>query len=282
MRNMIDLEKFMSNIKLNDNVIEHLKETTLELEKYLNRLSKYNNDSIDMFLYDLLVKETTHSSKLERELFSPQVIEVYELLFANNNKITEDMLFKMHEAVMYHNTIEHRKGGQYREHVVWIGNPNEGIEYAHHIPPEYTEIPKYMDDFINYFNNNKELNSPIIKGAIIHVLLIKIHPYADGNGRMARILQSHKTKTLINEQYGLKLKYPPLNISKNYDMTRLAYFKKQNDIKFNLELDNNIAFNQWFEYILTMCDEQLFYINSRLDKYDKLLSEGFLRGGKRF
>lgn len=268
---MVNIEEFISKITIYDYVKEHLKQTTSDFLEYLGKLTTYDQKSIDAFLYDLLVKESINSSKLERELFSPEVIKVYDSLFCNSDLINKDILFKMHEAVMDKNTIEHRKGGTYREHQVWIGNPNEGIEYAFHIPPNYTEIEKYMNDFIEYYNNNDNLNDPFIKSAIIHILIIKIHPYADGNGRMARILQNHKLKSLINNKYNLKLKYPPINISKSYDLTRLSYFTKQNDIKFDLNTDNNDAFNEWFDYVLLMFDEQIFYANNRLEEYDEIL-----------
>ena len=56
---------------------------------------------------------------------------------------------------------------------------------------------------------------------LIHVIFIKIHPSANGNGRTARILLNHFLKIAINEKYNLDLMYPPINLSKSYDLSRI-------------------------------------------------------------
>ena len=62
------------------------------------------------------------------------------------------------------------------------GNP----EY---IPPEYNDIPKLLEELVNYINNSDD--HPIIKAAILHYQLVTIHPFEDGNGRTARIMSNY-------------------------------------------------------------------------------------------
>ena len=55
-------------------------------------------------------------------------------------------------------------------------------------PQEKQEILDYMNNLINYVNNNDDNIDPLIKLAIIHYQFESIHPFYDGNGRTGRIL----------------------------------------------------------------------------------------------
>ncbi len=69
--------------------------------------------------------------------------------------------------------------------VVYASN-NGNTEY---IPPEYNDIPKLLEELVNYINNSDD--HPIIKAAILHYQLVTIHPFEDGNGRTARIMSNY-------------------------------------------------------------------------------------------
>ena len=59
-----------------------------------------------------------------------------------------------------------------------------------HTPPSYTEIPQFVDDLCEFFNekNNKQFIHPIIRGITIHFMIYYVHPFSDGNGRTARAM----------------------------------------------------------------------------------------------
>lgn len=48
-------------------------------------------------------------------------------------------------------------------------------------------VKSEMDKFLNWFNENNELD-PVLKSAIVHFWFIIIHPFDDGNGRIARAI----------------------------------------------------------------------------------------------
>ena len=62
------------------------------------------------------------------------------------------------------------------------GNP----EY---IPPEYRDIPKLLDELVEYVNTTDD--HPLIVAAVVHYQLVTIHPFEDGNGRTARLLSGY-------------------------------------------------------------------------------------------
>ena len=64
---------------------------------------------------------------------------------------------------------------------------NKGKEIVYYEAPQAILIEKYMDDFFAWVNKNPDIN-PLIKAAISHLWFISIHPFEDGNGRIARAI----------------------------------------------------------------------------------------------
>ena len=58
-----------------------------------------------------------------------------------------------------------------------------------YIPPAYFDIPKLLDELVNYVNTTDD--HPLIVAAIVHYQLVTIHPFEDGNGRTARLLSGY-------------------------------------------------------------------------------------------
>ncbi len=77
--------------------------------------------------------------------------------------------------------------GKYRTHEEHIISGAFGRERIHYIAPTPARIENEMRTFIDWFNSEQSI-SPIIQSAIAHFWFVSIHPFEDGNGRLARIL----------------------------------------------------------------------------------------------
>ena len=77
--------------------------------------------------------------------------------------------------------------GSYRDGEMQIVSGPMGKEKIHFLAPSADVLKKEMDRFLNWFNNNNELDE-VLKAAIAHFWFIIIHPFDDGNGRIARAL----------------------------------------------------------------------------------------------
>jgi Fic family protein len=62
-----------------------------------------------------------------------------------------------------------------------------GKEKIHFEAPPAKKIPKEIDQFLKWFNSTSELDG-LIRAAIAHLWFITIHPFDDGNGRVARAI----------------------------------------------------------------------------------------------
>ena len=57
------------------------------------------------------------------------------------------------------------------------------------LPPPSEMIPSSMDEFIRWLNQNRDV-VPTLRAALAHLNLVAIHPFLDGNGRTARVLDT--------------------------------------------------------------------------------------------
>ncbi len=62
-----------------------------------------------------------------------------------------------------------------------------GRERVHFEAPSASKLPGEMKAFLKWFNA-KDAIDPVLKGAIAHLWFLTIHPFADGNGRIARAI----------------------------------------------------------------------------------------------
>ncbi len=62
-----------------------------------------------------------------------------------------------------------------------------GHEHVHFEAPAAKRLKTEMSAFVDWLNSNQELD-PVIKAALAHLWFVTIHPFEDGNGRIARAI----------------------------------------------------------------------------------------------
>jgi len=104
--------------------------------------------------------------------------------------LTSDRLFDWHAALfptgrsnMYKITVaDWRKEG-----LMQVVSGSLGKEKVHYEAPKSERVPQEMEVFLNWFENRNELDL-VLKAAIAHLWFVTIHPFDDGNGRIARAI----------------------------------------------------------------------------------------------
>jgi Fic family protein len=79
-----------------------------------------------------------------------------------------------------------KRPGRWRQGVVFVRNERDEIVYE---PPDVDLVPMLMDELVEVLNQKPPVPM-LIRAAMGHLNLTLIHPFADGNGRMARCLQT--------------------------------------------------------------------------------------------
>ena len=77
--------------------------------------------------------------------------------------------------------------GQYRTNEEHIVSGMFGREKVHYIAPSPDRVEGDMQKFLTWFDKEGSVSS-VIRSAIAHFWFVSIHPFEDGNGRLARIL----------------------------------------------------------------------------------------------
>ena len=81
----------------------------------------------------------------------------------------------------------HIEVGRYRTHEEHIVSGMFGRERIHYVAPSPERLDAEMEKFLDWFNGTENV-SYVIRSAIAHFWFVSIHPFEDGNGRLARIL----------------------------------------------------------------------------------------------
>ncbi len=105
------------------------------------------------------------------------------------------------------------------------------ISGSRFMPPSPVEIQPLLREFFRWYNRNKPSMHPAELAAGVHLRFVTIHPFADGNGRMSRLLMN-----FVLHRNG----YPPLNIP--YEGRRGYY----NALERSQVKESDSTFIQWF------------------------------------
>jgi len=101
-----------------------------------------------------------------------------------NLKIDEDVIKKIH-AITVDKILDSTQQGVYREKQVVVKNSQTGeISFR---PPMAVAIPFQIRNLLVFTENAQELDiHPVLESGIVHYEFVRIHPFLDGNGRVAR------------------------------------------------------------------------------------------------
>ncbi len=120
-----------------------------------------------------------------------------------------------------------------------------GKEKVHFEAPDAERLKDEMTEFLEWFNNNQD-QDPIIKAAIAHLWFVTIHPFEDGNGRVARAIADMS----LAKADGSKERF--YSMSLQIEKERQSYYD-------NLEQQqrNDLDITLWFEWFLDCLDRAI-------------------------
>ena len=266
----IDLVYLPMLINVSDSVYK-----TLLIEQFGQNLMM---QSIENEIENTLKIESIHSSKNSiRNIvkgFAPKTDEenkIYgikkglDFISDKSNVINEENLYKLY-CVSIGNYLEPEdkleNGNFYRHDAVYV----VGDKISHQ-GLDFKLLPETMKTFLEFINQKNDLNV-IIKSTIIHFYFAFIHPYFDGNGRMARLLHIWY---LIQNNFSSALL---VSFSKLIAGTKNEYYKAfeliENNSKISGVLDVTPFISYFNKNIFSNINSQLPNKNL-LEKFKKLL-----------
>lgn len=219
------------------------KETLKSLRNSINIEWTYNSNGIEgntltLRETQIVLEGITVGGKTLREhlevINHEKAIEYIEDLVKEKNPVTEWNIKNIHQLVL--KEIDDKNAGKYR-------SENVAIMGATHTPPDHLIVPELMEKLIlNYQKWNKY--HPIIKAALIHGELVKIHPFIDGNGRTSRLVMN---LSLMNSGY------LPVII------------KKENRLEYYNALDKAHTTSDYTDFVKLVTNLEIEMINKYLN-----------------
>ena len=257
-----------------EKLLPHLYDTVRKESLFLGRISSLSNE----------VKESSFSNALTDEIISSSAIEnitlkrdsvrsslLAQLGFdnqgktnsdhytegavsialdaANNNDmmLTKERLFGWH-SMLFPNGLSGGKRiivGNWRKGDMYVVSGNLGKEIIHYEAPPAERIDKEIDTFLSFINENNDVN-PLIKAAVAHLWFVTIHPFGDGNGRIARTI----SEMLLARADGMRQRY--YSLSAEIMNNRKAYYDV---LEYSQKSTLNVT--KFIEYFLKTLQEAI-------------------------
>jgi Fic family protein len=122
--------------------------------------------------------------------------------------VTEKIICELHKIITSDIPDENNLPGKYRNGIVHVGDKLHGGTYT---PPKILEdIKNLMREFTEWINSDEIVQcNPFIRASLAHYYFCTIHPFWDGNGRTARLLEALLLQSA-------NIKYAPRELSNYY------------------------------------------------------------------
>lgn len=166
-------------------------------------------------------------------------------------RYSEVWLKKIHELTT-EKILEKDKSGQYRQTSVVIKNSQTGeVSFR---PPLALEIPTQIEEFFDWLNSDdgKEAH-PVLRAGITHYELARIHPFVDGNGRVARAMA---LLVMLREGYDVKRFF---SLEEYFDNHADEYYKALQEV---IKRQGDLTL--WLEYFTQALAVELTKIKERV------------------
>ena len=156
--------------------------------------------------------------------------------FAKENTINKNTISTAHKLLSKHIVAKHYQG-KIRTQNMYVSTSDGKIEYVAASPYLVpTEMDKFYADIAILLNQKLSIEEVFYFAAMIHLVFVKIHPWNDGNGRCARLIE----KWFLAQKLGTKAWF--IQSEKNYYQQHQTYYNniRQLGLEYN-EVDYSKA-----------------------------------------
>jgi Fic family protein len=184
--------------------------------RLLGRMESLGFDFIERATLESLILDVVDTSRIEGEFLNPELVRssiarklgienadfvktprniegiVDVILDATQNfdkPLSETRILGWHNALFQTGFSGYQQidVAQYRSGGMKVVSGNFGREKIHFEAPSASRVPKEMEQFLNWLDSEKSLDL-VLKSIIAHFWFVTIHPFDDGNGRIARAI----------------------------------------------------------------------------------------------
>lgn len=184
--------------------------------RLLGRMESLGFDFIERATLESLILDVVDTSRIEGEFLNPELVRssiarklgienadfiktprniegiVDVILDATQNfdkPLSETRLLGWHNSLFQTGFSGYQQidVAKYRSGGMKVVSGNFGREKIHFEAPSASRIPHEMEQFLNWLNSDTSIDL-VLKSIIAHFWFVTIHPFDDGNGRIARAI----------------------------------------------------------------------------------------------
>ena len=192
-----------------------------------------------------------------------------EFIADPSNKINEETIYQLYQMVIgafLPKEDQLLPGQRYRhDHVYIVGDKLE------HTGLPWNKLAGYMEQLVAFIEQDSSIND-LWKAALIHFYLAYLHPYFDGNGRMARLLHLWY---LVQQGYSSALFVP---LSEYIERSRKKYYDAFSLVEQNARISGVLDVTPFLLYFT----EEVYH-KLRSEQPDRITTDTFrqaLQNGK--
>lgn len=100
--------------------------------------------------------------------------------------VNEELIRSLHYMMISHDHARHP--GKWRPGAIFVRRSQTGEKVYE--GPEFDKVQPLMHEFVQSLQKKDDAAPVVVRAAMAHLNLVMIHPFSDGNGRMARALQT--------------------------------------------------------------------------------------------
>ncbi len=159
----------------------------------------------------------------------------------SKQKLSIGDILNLHKLITKHTLDNEDEAGRFRKKDEEINIVDDSTSLIHYKTPNISFVEKEMEKFIKFINDEDgNFVHPVIKAIMIHFWIAYLHPFVDGNGRMARLLfywylLRHELKIFAYLPISLVIK----ESQKDYSMAYV--YSEQDDEDLTYFIDYNIS-----------------------------------------
>lgn len=178
--------------------------------------SKIEGENIEL---DSFIKHKRFGTKYQPN-YTRKIDDLYEAyLFAQKTKLSAGNLEKAH-TLLTRNILQKSQQGKMRSGNMYVLTKEGNIEYAAVAPDKVrSEMKKFYADIETLHTVELSFEEVLFFASMLHFVFVKIHPFEDGNGRTARLLE----KWFIAQKLGDKAGF--IQSERNYYEQHQTYYK---------------------------------------------------------
>lgn len=281
------LDKVLYDVKLKENVKDHMLHTLQEYRKYLESLKEIEKTSpqlVKNFFRLLKINELKASQQMESEdSFLVDIglgpildgtekssIDIVTRYILRDKSLNNERLEKIHRIILRGTSDDKEKNYKIRtgEEDTYIYEISNGIERTLYVAPKSEEVNLYLDYLYTFLDNNTNNELDVfLTPYLVHFYISALQPFNNGNTRLARLIQYGDIFKASRKLLDYNLKQPALFLSENYQLNCINYRRMIADIVLEPSDEN---FNRWINYNLNMTDEQLYRLGNDIKKIKRL------------